>query len=97
MEKGKQCDGRILKESLVQEVVIEAFNRLPDYRDELIRKQEQIRGLPLLRLKQELEQVEDQKDQLEMAISTFAETGRLPENSSFRIGEPVSTAFSFGK
>ena len=62
----------------MKDAVVEAFNQLPVYRDDLIRKQERIRCLPLDQITTELTQVEEKQDVLEEAMSEYAETGVFP-------------------
>ena len=78
IQKGTPCLGRIVKEKDVKDAVVEAFNQLPVYRDDLIRKQERIRCLPLDQITTELTQVEEKQDVLEEAMSEYAETGVFP-------------------
>ena len=80
IQKGTPCLGRIVKEKDVKEAVIEAFNLLPAYRDDLIRQQERIRCLPLDQIQTELSQVETMQDALEERMSQYAETGAFPDD-----------------
>ena len=77
IQKGTPCLGRIVKEKDVKDAVVEAFNQLPMYRDDLIRQQERIRCLPLDQIQTELKQVEDKQDLLEEEMNNFAETGEF--------------------
>lgn len=79
----KYCTGRAVKEKAVKVAVVEAFSRLPDCREDLIRMQERIQWGPLDTITRELDAIEERKGVLEGIISDYAETGRLAQRTIF--------------
>ncbi len=79
----KYCTGRAVKEKAVKEAVEEAFSRLSDCREDLIRMQERIEWGPLETISSELDAIEERKGVLEGIISDYAETGRLDQRTIF--------------
>lgn len=79
----KYCTGRAVKEKAVKDAVVEAFSRLPECREDLIRMQERIQWGPLKMITRELEAIEDRKSTLEAIISDYAATGTLDQRTIF--------------
>ena len=79
----KYCTGRAVKEKAVKDAVVEAFSRLPDCREDLIRMQERIQWGPLETITRELDAIKERKGVLEGIISDYAETGRLDQRTIF--------------
>ena len=79
----KYCTGRTVKEKAVKDAVVEAFSRLPECREDLIRMQERIQWGPLETITRELEAIAERKNTLEAIISDYAATGTLDQRTIF--------------
>lgn len=75
MQKGTPCHGRIVKESLVKAVVVKAFQELPGKRDELEKLQERIGTSPYVNVTDQVEILNDEKEELQDEMSRKAEYG----------------------
>jgi len=77
------CNGRAVEESEIYDAVIEAFNSLPEKRDEIIRMQERILWGPLGQTSREIDAIDGRKNELEDIISNYAATGHLDRRTLF--------------
>ena len=79
----KYCTGRAVKEKAIKDAVVEAFRRLPECREDLIRMQERIQWGPLDTITRELDAIDERKTVLEAIISDYAATGSLDQRTIF--------------
>ena len=82
----KDC-GRTVREEDLKNAVVAAFNRIPEYREELIRMQERLRWGQMNRLSDEIAALDERKAELENAISDYAATGVLNSRMVYLYGD----------
>lgn len=87
MQKGAPCKGRIVKEKVVQEAIVEAFNKLPEKREELRKMQAKIDKSPFVNVHDQVEALEDEEEALQDEMSRYAEDGSLEGGESNESGD----------
>ena len=85
--KRNSCNGRPVLETEIIDALIEAFNSLPERRDEVLRMHERVQWGPLDRIEREIEAIDKRKTELENLVSDYAATGHLNRRALFVYAE----------
>lgn len=71
----------------LENAVVTAINRLPEFREELARMQERLKWGQMDRVSEEIAAVDERKAELDSAISGYAESGALDSRMIFLYGD----------
>ncbi len=83
-EKG---GGRAVLERELEDAVVAAFNRLPEFHDDLVCMEERIQWGPMDRISREIESADERTKELENAINDYAASGILESNLLYLYGD----------